>query len=336
MNRDRSGIWVPVLCTVLLLIQLAAYLDYFTDDSYIYARFATNLVERGELVFNPGERVHAATSPLWAGLVAGILALGLPVVAGMKALGAVCAVAGLWIGWRLARARANVAEANRHLTVLAEKYPWSNYGKMARIELLDLYLAAGRVDYARGLLESVEPGAELRTDQRLGALAAIAGAENRWDEALDFRRRQWAALPGSGDSDKTVQLWANAAVRAGRVSEALDLLSGFWSHDPDLTASARLMLAEQYRAAGKLEEALGALNGIITLAKARSEPALEALYSRGLLLEQMGLIKQAIETYRRLEQLAGQNSDWLRSARNRLRELQSQATPDSTSRQPGR
>ena len=94
MNDGRHANWIPVLCTVLLLIQLAAYVDYFTDDSYIYARFATNLVAGGELVFNPGERVHAATSPLWAGLVAGIIAAGLPLVAGMKVLGASCAVAG--------------------------------------------------------------------------------------------------------------------------------------------------------------------------------------------------------------------------------------------------
>ncbi len=238
----------------------------------------------------------------------------------------------LWIGWRLARARADVAEANRHLTALAEKYPWSTYGKLARMELVDLYLAAGKVDYARTLLESVEPGARLRADRHLGVLAAIAGAQNRWEQALDFRRRQWAALPGLSGGDKVVQLWANAAVRAGRVSEALDLLSAFWSDNPELTASARLMLAGQYRAAGNLEEALGALDGIVALAKTRSEPALEALYRRGQLLEQMGLIKQALEAYRQLEQMAGQNSDWLRSARNRLRELQSQATPDSTSR----
>ncbi len=239
----------------------------------------------------------------------------------------------LWTGWRLARERADVAEANRHLTALAEKYTWSTYGKMARAELVSLYLAAGRVDYASKLLESVEPGAELRTDQHLGALASIAGAENRWDEALDLRRRQWAALPGLGGGDEAVVLWATAAVRAGRVSEALELLSSFRSADPELTTRAMLLLAEQYRAAGNVDDALGALDGIATLTGVRSESALEALYRRGLLLEQTGRIKAAVATYRQLEKNAGQNSDWLRSARNRLRELESQTTPDSASQQ---
>jgi outer membrane protein assembly factor BamD (BamD/ComL family) len=239
----------------------------------------------------------------------------------------------LWIGWRLARERADVAEANRNLTALAEKYPWSKFGKMARVELLRLYLAAGRADLASSLLESVEPGAELRADQYLGALASIAGAQNHWDEALDLHRRQWAAVAGLNSGDEAVVLWAEAAVRAGRVSEALEVLSSFWSDDPNLTARARLLLAEQYKTAGKVDNALDALDGIATLTGPRGEPTLEALYRRGLLLEQAGLIKEALTTYRQLEQLAGQNSDWLRSARNRIRELQSQMPPDSTSQQ---
>jgi hypothetical protein len=124
MSDDRHAIWIPVLCTVLLLIQLAAYVDYFTDDSYIYARFATNLVAGGELVFNPGERVHAATSPLWAGLVAGIIAAGLPLVAGMKVLGASCAVAGLWIAWRLARRRFGSGFWSAVFLLLLATEPW--------------------------------------------------------------------------------------------------------------------------------------------------------------------------------------------------------------------
>ncbi len=48
------------------LAQVPLYWSYFTDDSYIYARMALNLAQRGQLVFNPGEWVNAATSPLWA------------------------------------------------------------------------------------------------------------------------------------------------------------------------------------------------------------------------------------------------------------------------------
>src|SRR6056297_777086 len=63
--NPRYAPWVALL---LFLVQAPVYADYVTDDSYIYARFADNLARLGELSFNPGEPVHAATSPLWAGL----------------------------------------------------------------------------------------------------------------------------------------------------------------------------------------------------------------------------------------------------------------------------
>ena len=124
MSSVRHPVWIPVLCTAVLLIQLVAYADYFTDDSYIYARFASNLVETGELVFNIGEPVHAATSPVWAGLVAGLIAVGLPLVAGMKVLGAVCAVAGLWIAWLVARRRFGTGFWSAAFLLLLATEPW--------------------------------------------------------------------------------------------------------------------------------------------------------------------------------------------------------------------
>ena len=237
----------------------------------------------------------------------------------------------LWVGWRLAVSISDVAEANRRMSVLANKYPWSTFGKLSRIELIELNLAAGNVDDARKLLEAAEEGAELREDQRLGAEAAIAGAANKWQQALEYRRRQWASLRSSIDRNRVVLEWAAAAVRAGRVSEALDVLSSYWSEDSARNADARLALAEQYRAAGYPESALSALEGAISSVGARSEQALQGLYRKGMLLEEMGRVKQAIETYKMLEKMAGQNSDWLRSARNRLRELETRSGTDSTS-----
>jgi tetratricopeptide (TPR) repeat protein len=120
-------------------------------------------------------------------------------------------------------------------------------------------------------------------------------------------------------------------VRAGRVSEALDVLSSYWSGDDARNAEARLALAEQYKAAGYSERALRALEGAISSVGARTDLALQGMYRQGMLLEELGRDKQAIEIYRILEKMAGQNSDWLRSARNRLRELESRTRPDSTS-----
>jgi tetratricopeptide (TPR) repeat protein len=237
----------------------------------------------------------------------------------------------LWVGWKLAVARADVAEANRRLNVLAAKYPWSDFGKLARLELIGLNLAANRPDDAARLLESVEEGAELRTDQRLGAQARIAGARGDWQRALELRRRQWASSFQAEGRGRAVLGWADAAGRAGRISEALEVLSAFWAGDNAINAEARLALAEQYKAAGQPARALSALEGAISSVPPGSEQSLQAMYRQGMLLEELGQPRQAVEAYKRLEQMAGQNSDWLRSARNRLRELETRTGTDSTS-----
>lgn len=66
--RPITWRWLPLLAALTLLAQVPFYAGYVTDDSYIYAHFASNLAEHGELAFNRGEPVHAATSPLWAAL----------------------------------------------------------------------------------------------------------------------------------------------------------------------------------------------------------------------------------------------------------------------------
>jgi hypothetical protein len=173
VNPARHPVWIPILCTALLLIQLVAYVDYFTDDSYIYARFASNLVEHGALVFNVGEPVHAATSPLWAALVAGLIVLGLPLVAGTKILGAACAVAGLWIAWRLARRRFGTGFWSAAFLLLLATEPWfvrwSASGMETPLAILLVLLALesglrrcaevawGRLGWSIGLLPLVRP-----------------------------------------------------------------------------------------------------------------------------------------------------------------------------------
>ena len=58
--------YAPWIAVVLFFAMAPQYAGYVTDDSYIYAHFADNLAHHGELAFNRGEPVHAATSPLWA------------------------------------------------------------------------------------------------------------------------------------------------------------------------------------------------------------------------------------------------------------------------------
>lgn len=85
-----------------------------TEDAYLVLRYAANLAERGELVFNPGERVCALTSPLHALVVAalhpiaGDLALAnktLGLLAFCGAVAALCvALRGRWLALAIALA----------------------------------------------------------------------------------------------------------------------------------------------------------------------------------------------------------------------------------------
>jgi len=72
------------IASALILI-LALALTLFTtrfqviDDAYISFRYADNLMHRGELVFNPGERVEGITNLLWTLLLAaGTVLTGMP------------------------------------------------------------------------------------------------------------------------------------------------------------------------------------------------------------------------------------------------------------------
>jgi hypothetical protein len=90
------------LGSVLFVLQIPFYRGYLTDDTFIYARFAQNLARTGQLVFNPGEPVHAVTSPLWAALAAVGVRLGADAFWMLKALGLVCALVSLAFFARLA------------------------------------------------------------------------------------------------------------------------------------------------------------------------------------------------------------------------------------------
>lgn len=97
--RSAVHLWVPSL---LYLIQMPLFWSYITDDTYIYARFARNLARHGELSFNPGDPVHAATSPLWAGLVATVAPLGIDPIHALKWGAMLCGLVAVVIFGRLA------------------------------------------------------------------------------------------------------------------------------------------------------------------------------------------------------------------------------------------
>lgn len=78
-NSERLVRWGAVagaaLGALVFLVGCAAFFGFTADDAFIVVRYAYNLVTRGELAFNPGERVSALTSPLHALLTTGVLAV---------------------------------------------------------------------------------------------------------------------------------------------------------------------------------------------------------------------------------------------------------------------
>ncbi len=84
---------------------LAASHAFVVDDAFISFRYATNLVESGELTWNPGERVpvEGYTNFLWTLLLAAAVALGLEPVFASQTLGLIAFLGTLWATHGLAR-----------------------------------------------------------------------------------------------------------------------------------------------------------------------------------------------------------------------------------------
>jgi hypothetical protein len=64
----RPHVWLLLLTTVYLAVA-AGVGTGLVDDSYIFLRYARNIVDGHGAVFNPGERVEGYTSPLWLACV---------------------------------------------------------------------------------------------------------------------------------------------------------------------------------------------------------------------------------------------------------------------------
>jgi hypothetical protein len=77
----------PVLAATAVLLPHVRLFDFVTDDAYISFRYAANLAQHGQLVFNLGERVEGFTNFLWTVLLAAGIKLGLGPVATSRFLG---------------------------------------------------------------------------------------------------------------------------------------------------------------------------------------------------------------------------------------------------------
>lgn len=67
-STERKELRSLILVSVVVKLMLALFATDFVlvDDAYITLRYARNLVEHGELVYNQGEAVFGITTPLWS------------------------------------------------------------------------------------------------------------------------------------------------------------------------------------------------------------------------------------------------------------------------------
>ncbi len=89
LDRRARLLWVLVGLTATALLLATARTAWVCDDAWFSLRSAWNLVHGYGLVFNPGERVQAFTSPLWT------ITSALPMVVGVPGYVAVLILSGL-------------------------------------------------------------------------------------------------------------------------------------------------------------------------------------------------------------------------------------------------
>jgi hypothetical protein len=99
--------WLLGLAVAAVLVRWAyqAFTGVTFEDSLISLRYAENLASGHGLVYNPGERVFGASTPLYVLFLAGLTRLGLPALAVAKGLAAFAdgATLFLWGRWLLQR-----------------------------------------------------------------------------------------------------------------------------------------------------------------------------------------------------------------------------------------
>jgi len=136
VSRDARAPITPLEAgSLAVALALAAALmwplrAYITDDTFIHLQYARNLAEGHGPVFNPGERVYGSTSPLWVGLLAAAIALGLDGLAAARALGALATLGSIALMFLLLR-RTVRAPALRAAGTLA----WAGHAWMLRWSL---------------------------------------------------------------------------------------------------------------------------------------------------------------------------------------------------------
>jgi hypothetical protein len=100
MTADRLRWLVLVVAAIALVLHSLAY-NFVTDDAFISFVYSRNLAEHGELTFNLGQPVEGYTNFLWTVVIGGLMAIGIPPEIASRVLGTACAVATLYVTFRM-------------------------------------------------------------------------------------------------------------------------------------------------------------------------------------------------------------------------------------------
>jgi hypothetical protein len=135
-ERTARAAWLLLgAAAVILVVHSLAY-DFVTDDAYISFVFSRNLAEHGQLAFNLGQPVEGYTSFLWTFVLGLGMLAGVPPEWSSRVLGTGCALATLYVVFRLAE------------RALGRRTPW------AAVPALLLACSSGFACWTSGGLET--------------------------------------------------------------------------------------------------------------------------------------------------------------------------------------
>lgn len=163
---ERGALVVACALALVLMWPLRGYL---TDDTFIHLQYAKNLASGQGLVFNDGERVYGITSPLWAILLADVMAIGIDGLLAARAMGLVATLASIAFFLQLMRRTVATPALRAAATVAWASNAWMLRWSLSGMEtaLAVALVLAGFVAFTEGRQYGARP-------VRTGALWALA------------------------------------------------------------------------------------------------------------------------------------------------------------------
>jgi hypothetical protein len=162
--------WIGLGAAAIVLVVHSLAYNFVTDDAYISFVFSRNLAEHGQLAFNLGHPVEGYTNFLWTFVLGVAMLAGIPPEWSSRVLGTACALATLYVAFRLTE------------RALGRRSPW------AAVPPLLLACSSGFACWTSGGLETqlytllviaaldalVAAATDRRALRRLGAILALA------------------------------------------------------------------------------------------------------------------------------------------------------------------